>query len=409
MKRILALICVLACLCGFALPALAAPDTITVTAQVPEDWTNIHLYVWDDAQSALAEWPGTAMNKTKDGRYSLEIPMGYNNLIINNGSDEKKTADLKGDGICDTWVVVRNSLAEVLFADPGVVDLNAAAPLVNMALLGEGNNALKWDTADSSCNMTKSSDGVYTKELTMYKGETIKFKFCGNGAWDAGYNYGGNAEGIALTAGTAVSLVQGNESKDLSYTATQDCTLTVTLDTNGDAPSVTVTEAAAQLAEKVFVKIYVSVPDGISPNMWAWGDNSNAFPTWPGQAMTKSGDWYVVEIPNDCHSALVNDGTTQTSDLTITAGAENWIVVAEDWTAQVYGSEPSLESGDTGNTDKPSTDNTNTNTDNNTTDGSSDEDKGGINPLVIVTIVLCVAAVGAVVVTVIIVIKKKKA
>jgi hypothetical protein len=250
----------------------------------------------------------------------------------------------------------------------------------------------------------------------MYKGETIKFKLCGNNSWDGGYNLGGNADGIAVTAGTAVSLIQGNESKDLTYTATQDCTLTVTLDMNGDAPSVTVTEKAAELApppEKVYVKLYVSVAGDFTPSVWAWGDNGDAFPTWPGQAMTKSGDWWVVDIPNDCHSVLINDGVAdsnvKTSDLNITMGAENWIVVAEDWTAQVSASEPTV-GGDSGSTDKPSTDKPSTDkpADDTTTDGA-DEDKGGINPFVIVTIVLAVAAVGAVVVTVIVVIKKKKA
>ena len=396
MKRILALICIMAVLCGFALPAMAAPDTITVTAQVPEDWTTVNLYVWDDSQSTLADWPGTAMKKGKDGRYSLEIPMGYTYLIVNNGSD-KQTADLAGDPACDTWVVVRNGLAEVLFADPGVVDLNAAAPLINVALVGEGNSALSWEPGDSNRNMTKTSDGVYTKELTMYKGETIKFKLCGNGAWDAGYNFGGNAEGINVTAGTGVSLIQGNDSKDLLYTATQDCTLTVTLDMNGDAPVVTLTEAATQLAEKVFVKLYVQIAEGTTPNIWAWGDNGNAFPTWPGQTMTKEGDWWVVDIPNDCNSAIVNDGTNQTADLSISVGVENWIVVADDWTAQVSGAQPD-------NTPKPIPDS-------DTTTGDKDEKKPsseGINPIIIVVIVLGVVAVGTVVFTVIVVSKKKK-
>lgn len=424
MKRILALICVLACLCGFALPALAAPDVITVTAQVPEDWTNVHLYTWIDDTNNLATWPGTAMKKGNDGRWTLEIPSGYPYLIINNGDGGAQTVDTPVDGISDVWVIVGTSTGtshapcDVEYADPGIVEpgngggSSEPAALTSMALVGEGNDALKWEPDNADCAMTKSSDGVYTKELTMYKGATIQFKFCGNGAWDAGYDFGGSE--ASVTAGTAVSLTAGGQ--NLSYTATQDCTLTVTLDMNGDAPSVTVTEKAAELApppEKVYVKLYVSVAGDFTPSVWAWGDNGDAFPTWPGQAMTKSGDWWVVDIPNDCHSVLINDGVAdsnvKTSDLNITMGAENWIVVAEDWTAQVSASEPTV-GGDSGSTDKPSTDKPSTDkpADDTTTDGA-DEDKGGINPFVIVTIVLAVAAVGAVVVTVIVVIKKKKA
>ncbi len=433
MKRILAIICVLACLCGFALPAMAAPDTITVYVDAPSDWASVSLYVWVDdngATTPLCDWPGTAMKKGDDGWYTLEIPAGHNRVIANNGNGIQ-TVDLIMDGNMDAWLTVTTAGSDgkfngdIAYVNPGPAqggngggssEPSQPSALTNMALVGEGNDALKWEPDNAACAMTKSGDGIYTKELTMYKGETIKFKLCGNNSWDGGYNLGGNADGIVVTAGTAVSLIQGNESKDLSYTATQDCTLTVTLDMNGDAPSVTLTEAKAELApppEKVYVKLYVSVAGEFTPNVWAWGDNGDAFPSWPGQAMTKSGDWWVVEIPNDCHSAIINDGTSQTSDLTITMGAENWIVVDEAWAATVSASEPSLE-GD--KNDKPSTDATKPTTpsddnkdDNTDTTGDTDKDsEGGVNPFVIVTIVLAVLAVGAVVATVII-IKKKKA
>lgn len=426
MKRILAFICVMACLCGLCLPAMAAPDVITITAQVPEDWTNVHLYTWIDETNNLAVWPGTPMNKTDDGRYTLEIPSGYPYVIINNGGAGNQTVDTSVDGISDTWLIVTGNgnaaACEVLYYDPGVVEgsttpstPNEPAALTSMALVGEGNDALKWEPDNSACDMTKSADGVYTKDLTMYKDATIKFKLCGNDSWDGGYNFGASAPDMALTAGTAAELVNGS-SDNLTYTATQDCTLTVTLDMNGEVPTVTLTETAAELApppEVNYVKVYVSAPEGVTPSLWAWGDNGNAFPSWPGQTMTKSGDWWVVEIPDNCHSALVNDGSdaNKTADLSITTGADNWIVVGADWTAQTYASEPSLEDAAPAPDTDTNTDNNtgaDTNTDTKTDSETKEESEGGVNIYMIITIVMAVAAVAAVIVTVIIISKKKK-
>ena len=81
MKRILAILCAMACLFALALPAMAA-ETITVTAQVPADWEIANVYVWND-QGNGGEWPGTAMTKGADGRYTAEIASGFTNIIIN--------------------------------------------------------------------------------------------------------------------------------------------------------------------------------------------------------------------------------------------------------------------------------------------------------------------------------------
>lgn len=424
MKRILAFICVMACLCGLCLPAMAAPeDVITVTAQVPEDWTNVHLYAWVDDTNNLAAWPGTPMTKGDDGRYTLEIPLGYPNIIINNGEGGAQTQDMACDGASDMWVIVSGGSGEILYYDPGVVEGGEtgggeAGALNSLALVGEGVDALKWEPENPDCEMSKVEEGVWSKDLTLYKDTIIKFKVCGNDAWDAGYNMGGNADGIVAVSGTAIELLNSGDSKDISFTATQDCTLTITVDMNGDVPSLTVTETAANLEpapEVEMVKVYVSLPEGITPNLWAWGDNGNAFPSWPGKAMTKSGDWWVIEIPNNCHSAIVNDGTTQTADLSINLGSDSWIVVGADWTAEVSASEPALTPDDGGNeepTTPPTTEPTTPSTTEPTTKPaeSKTEDtakaEGGIDVFMIITFVMAGLAVAAVVVTVIIIKKK---
>lgn len=429
MKRILAFICVMACLLGLSLPAMAAPEgMVTITAEVPADWTNVHLYAWLDDTTNMAAWPGTAMTKAADGRYTIDIPLGeYPNIIVNNGEGGAQTQDMSFDGASDVWVIVTGNSGEVLYYDPGVGagsqgGSSASGELTSVALVGEGVDALKWEPDNADLEMTKDGEGIWTKELTLYKGTAIKFKLCGNDAWDAGFNMGGSADGIAAVSGTAIELMNGNDSKDITFTASQDCTLKITLDMNGDVPTVTVTETAATLEPAPvveMVKVYASVPEGITPNMWAWGDSGNAFPSWPGQAMTKEGDWWVIEIPNNCHSAIVNDGTSQTADLSITLGADSWIVVGADWTATVSATEPSgdVVTPDSGSTEEPTTkpstpsepatepsekEEANDNTD---TDKPA-ENEGGVDVFMIITIVMAVLAVGAVVVTVVILKKK---
>ncbi len=81
------------------------------------------------------------------------------------------------------------------------------------------------------------------------------------------------------------------------------------------------------------VNVYVQVPaDWADPCLWAWiegVDNSNVFDAWPGEALTLEGDWYVVSIPNDTNSVIVNAnaGAVQTGNLTIETGKDVYIVV----------------------------------------------------------------------------------
>ena len=252
MKRFFAILFAVVCLFTLAGPTLAASSTVTVTAQVPEDWIDVHLYAWDDNTNNLAEWPGTRMERTGDGRFVLEIPTGYPYVIVNNGVGGTQTQDLSYNGTSDIWIVVDSAYGKTIvhYEDPGLYyDGLTPSPLSSMALVGEGNDDLRWDPSDPSCEMTLIGSGIYAKSLAMNKGETILFKFCGNDHWDGGYNFGGYDETDTFTTkviseGTAISLFEGHRSTNLSYTATQDCNLTVRLDMNGVAPVAVVTENA---------------------------------------------------------------------------------------------------------------------------------------------------------------------
>lgn len=259
MKKILALFVALCLLSALFIPALAAEDTITVYVDAPADWNEVALYVWfDNGAGGTTEWkpwPGVVMSDDDgDGWYALEIPAGQNNRVIaNNNNNGVQTIDLTMDGAIDCWLTVNGNGdgtklgGDVTYDNPGAAldDMPTAAPtepvvqeLKSLALVGSGLPGIgEWVVEDAAGDMTKVSDTVWTKELAVTNGATLTFKVAGNDAWDSGYNFGGAEDPTAVTVGTALAMVGGNESKNMTLTATKDCTLkfTVTLAEDGTA------------------------------------------------------------------------------------------------------------------------------------------------------------------------------
>ena len=259
MKKILALFVALCLLSALFIPALAAEDTITVYVDAPADWNEVALYVWfDNGAGGTTEWkpwPGVVMSDDDgDGWYALEIPAGQNNRVIaNNNNNGVQTIDLTMDGSIDCWLTVNGNGdgtklgGDVTYDNPGpALDDMPTAPttepvvqeLKSLALVGSGLPGIgEWVVEDAAGDMTKVSDTVWTKDLAVTNGATMTFKVAGNDAWDSGYNFGGAEDPTAVTVGTALPMTGGNESKNLTLTATKDCTLkfTVTLAEDGSA------------------------------------------------------------------------------------------------------------------------------------------------------------------------------
>ena len=88
----------------------------------------------------------------------------------------------------------------------------------------------------------------------------------------------------------------------------------------------------AALAEgEEMVPVCVSVPETWeAPCLWAWADDgTNAFAAWPGEAMTETDGWYALEAHGWINSVIINanEGSVQTSDLTVETGKDVWVVV----------------------------------------------------------------------------------
>lgn len=99
---------------------------VTVYLNNEAGWSNLHCYMWDDANGKNAAWPGESMTAIGDGVYMYTASKAYANCIFNNGGNNSQTADLKTmDGYIynnktNNWAVYDTSPLQVksFGADP---------------------------------------------------------------------------------------------------------------------------------------------------------------------------------------------------------------------------------------------------------------------------------------------------
>ena len=396
MKKLLAILLALILCVGTLSVVSFAAQTTTVHAYVPSDWNKPNVYGWFSAEGN-PNWPGDAMTQEEGQWYTGTIDATNDRVIINNDSGSPQTVDLELDaGYEAIWVVVTKVGGEGKFEanvyysedevqlpsggetpstpdTPDTPDAPAddyaasnangqfAAPS-SLAIVGTGIPGVgEWNPGDAAGTMT-ANGLVYEITLSCPAGTNMKFKFAGNGAWDDTCNLG---SGTATIGGTT-NLVNDGGSSDMALTVSEDCVLKFIVDLTAIADKTGAATLAIELVEGEMpeptdptepaeptepadpegtVKVHARIPEswGAAPCFWAWNlaNQTNAFDAWPGNPMTKNGEWFEIEIPNWCDGVIVNDGgSTQTADLTVEAGKEVWLdVYATDNVVITY-SEP---------------------------------------------------------------------
>ena len=85
--------------------------------------------------------------------------------------------------------------------------------------------------------------------------------------------------------------------------------------------------------------VTVEIDSASAPYAWAWGDYGDAFSSWPGVQMTKSGNAWKIEVPMGTTGFIVNNGSgTQTKDIAIPGTGDVTIKVSADYkTYEVVG------------------------------------------------------------------------
>ena len=330
-KAIAILVSVLLMMSVLSLTAFAAEDDemVPVVVQVPKGWDAPHVWAWaDDGTNAFAAWPGEEMEPLAEGWYYIYVPGFVQNVIVdaNQGTD----AAVQTDGIVveagkEVWITVaEDATASVSYEAqlrgeiPAYVEkfvVHAYVPLswktVNLWAWSapDGTNAFEaWPGAE----MTEGEDGWFTGKVPVWVNSLI---------------VNGN-EGSVQTEDISI------EAKELWITVYEDLTYELSYeDPNKAVDNITV---------------HAQVPaDWEAPCCWAWSapDGTNAFSSWPGEALTLDGDWYTIQVPGWINSVIINgnEGTVQTTDLSVETGKDVWIVVTDPENAAVSYEAPAAE------------------------------------------------------------------
>lgn len=200
MKKLFALVCVIALLGALCVPAMAAAARIPVAAEVPGDWTTAYLYAWGSSSETMT-WPGVPMTKIDDW-FVAYMNDDHANVIINNGSGAQ-TADLTVDPGMPVCVMAGDPLNAKVEVDlPIEVPAESEMPKPKAdtvyALVPEAwatayvyawgdSGAMTWPGTE----MTQGDDGLWVGELTPgYKNVIIAEKDGGAQTIDLPYNGG---------------------------------------------------------------------------------------------------------------------------------------------------------------------------------------------------------------------------
>ena len=385
-KTIAALIAVMLMVSCLSLTAFAAEDAemVPVVVKVPEGWDAPHVWAWaDDGTNAFAAWPGEEMEALAEGWYYVYVPGFVQNIIVN--ANQGTDAGVQTDGIVveagkEVWITVAEDKTAAVSYE---AQLRGEIPAYVEKFVVHAYVPLSWKTVNMWA--WSAPDGINAFESwpgqAMTEGENGWFTGKAP-TWINSLIVNGN-EGTVQTADISV------EGKELWLTVYED----LTYDLSYEDPNKAVDD----------ITVHAQVPaDWADPCCWAWSapDGTNAFTAWPGEALTLDGDWYTIQVPGWINSVIINGnaGSVQTTDLSVEAGKDIWIVVTDPENAAVTYEEPVApavpEETEAPVTEAPATEALT----------EQPAEKGGSNTSVIVGVVAAAAVIGGAAVA----LKKKK-
>ena len=334
MKKIFAVLLSVMMLLGMlAVTAFAdesADETmIPVVVQVPEGWGTPNLWAWAyDGTNAFAAWPGEEMDALAEGWYYTYVPAFVQNVIVN--ANQGTDAAVQTEGIVveagkEVWITVAEDLTASVSYE---AQLRGEIPAYVEKFVVHAYVPLSWKTVNLWA--WSAPDGTNAFESwpgkAMQEGDNGWFT-CKAPTWVNSLIINGN-EGTVQTEDVSI------EGKELWITVYED----LTYELSYEDPDKAVED----------VTVHAQVPaDWADPSCWAWSapDGTNAFASWPGEALTKDGDWYNIQVPGWINSVIINanEGAVQTTDLSVETGKEVWVVVTDAENAQVFYEAPAQD------------------------------------------------------------------
>lgn len=339
-KRIYALLCMVVMFVmmipSMAFAAEADETKVAINVKVPDDWQNPCVWAWDeDGNNAFEAWPGEECEATPDneGWYYVWVPDWANHVIVNANAGEVQTGELVLDGK-DAWITVSDAdNAEISYDAQTTGDTPEYTEkfLIHAKVddSWENPNLWAWSAPDGTNAfeawpgkaMTAGEDGWYTAKAPTWVNSII-----------INANNGDvQTEDLSIDPAEIWVTVAEDGTADFGYTDPE----------KAEIPNVTV---------------HVKAPsDWENPNLWAWSapDGTNAFASWPGEALEENNGWLTKEIPGWVNSIIVNgnDGSVQTSDISIETEKDVWVVVTDAENYEVTYEEPDATAIDTTATD----------------------------------------------------------
>ncbi len=393
--RVYAAICMLVMLV-MMVPAMtyaaeADQTRVAISVKVPEDWQDPCVWAWnEDGTNAFDAWPGEACEATpdNDGWYYVWVPARANHVIVNANEGTVQTGELVLDGK-DAWITVSD-------ADNAEVSYDALTTGEIPAYVEKFTIHAKVDESwQNPCLWAWSApDG--TNAFDTWPGKEMK-------ADDNGWY---SVKAPIWVNSIIVNANEGSvQTEDLSIDPAE---IWVSVEADGTADF---SYKDPDKAEIPNVTVHVIAPDDwAAPSLWAWSapDGTNAFAAWPGEAFTEEGAWLVKEIPGWVNSIIVNgnDGSVQTSDISIETEKDVWVVVSSAEEYEVYYEEPEVTADDATADSEPAdietTDTENAVTDTESADTQADDaaetatentqTNNMVLPIVIVVIVVVIVA-----------------
>lgn len=374
-KRIYALLCMVV-MFVMMIPAMAfaaeADETkVAINVKVPDDWQNPCVWAWDeDGNNAFEAWPGEECEATPDneGWYYVWVPDWANHVIVNANAGEVQTGELVLDGK-DAWITVSDAdNAEISYDAQTTGDTPEYTEkfLIHSKVddSWENPNLWAWSAPDGTNAfeawpgkaMTAGEDGWYTAKAPTWVNSII-----------INANNGDvQTEDLSIDPAEIWVTVAEDGTADFGYTDPE----------KAEIPNVTV---------------HVKAPsDWENPNLWAWSapDGTNAFASWPGEALEENNGWLTKEIPGWVNSIIVNgnDGSVQTSDISIETEKDVWVVVTDAENYEVTYEEPDATAIDTTATDAVAEETT-------TETVATENTQQSSTPVVLIIIIVIVLAV----------------
>ncbi len=325
---LLSLILCLLCL-PFAAFAAGEDEMVAVAVKTPEGWEVPCLWAWaDDGTNAFAAWPGEEMEPLDGGWYYAYVPGFVQNIIVNANNDAETPVQTEGITVeagKEVWLTIgEDATAEIAYESQARIEI----PEYVEKFVVHAYVPLDWKTA----NLWAWSAPDGTNAFDAWPGLALKEGedgwFTGKApVWINSIIVNGN-EGTVQTEDVSV------EGKELWITVYEDLTYDL------------VYEDPNKTAENITVRAKVP-SDWADPCLWAWSapDGTNAFASWPGETLTQEGDWYSIQAPGWINSVIVNanEGSVQTTDLSVEPGKDIWVVVNGPEDAVVSYEEPADE------------------------------------------------------------------